>query len=25
LKGNKLIDIIEHKRKEIPEKIECLL
>ena len=25
LKGNKLVDIIEHKRKEIPEKIECLL
>ena len=25
LKGDKLIDIIEHKRIEIPEKIECLL
>ena len=25
LKGNELIDIIEHKRVEIPEKIECLL
>ena len=25
LKGNELIDIIEHKRVEIPEKVECLL